>query len=70
VTDELNVKALDFVDQEADLVEYEIGLLPNLLGPKHGKRYPLVRQAIASYGLGGDFGSRQPGLSRCGKHSR
>jgi isoleucyl-tRNA synthetase len=47
VTDELNVKALDFVEQEADLVEYEIGLLPNLLGPKHGKRYPLLRQAIA-----------------------
>jgi isoleucyl-tRNA synthetase len=46
VTDELNVKALDFVEQEADLVEYEIGLLPNILGPKHGKRYPLLRQAI------------------------
>jgi isoleucyl-tRNA synthetase len=48
VTDELNVKALEFVAQEADLVEYEIGLLPNLLGPKYGKRFPLLRQAIAA----------------------
>jgi isoleucyl-tRNA synthetase len=48
VTDELNVKALEFVDKEADLVEYEIGLLPNVLGPKHGRRFPLVRQAIAA----------------------
>jgi isoleucyl-tRNA synthetase len=50
VTDELNLKALEFVEQEADLVEYEIGLLPNLLGPKHGKRFPLVRKAIAAAG--------------------
>jgi len=48
VTDELNVKALEFVEQEADLVEYEIGLLPNLLGPKHGKRFPLLRKAVAA----------------------
>ena len=48
VTDELNVKALEFVAQEADLVEYEIGLLPNLLGPKHGRRFPLLRKAVAA----------------------
>jgi isoleucyl-tRNA synthetase len=48
VIDELNVKALEFVVQEADLVEYEIGLLPNLLGPKHGKRFPLLRRAVAA----------------------
>jgi len=48
VTDELNVKALEFVDKEADLVEYEIGLLPNVLGPKYGRRFPLVRKAIAA----------------------
>jgi isoleucyl-tRNA synthetase len=53
VTDELNLKALEFVEQEADLVEYEIGLLPNILGPKHGKRFPLVRQAIAAMGTEG-----------------
>jgi isoleucyl-tRNA synthetase len=48
VTDELNVKALEFVEREADLVEYEIGLLPNVLGPKHGKRFPLLRKAVAA----------------------
>ena len=48
VTDELNVKELEFVDSEGDLVEYEIGLLPNLLGPKHGPRFPLLRKAVAA----------------------
>jgi isoleucyl-tRNA synthetase len=48
VTDELNVKALEFADKEADLVEYEIGLLPSILGPKHGRRFPLVRKAVAA----------------------
>jgi len=48
VTDELNVKVLEFVDQEADLVSYEIGLLPNVLGPKHGRRFPLLRKTVAA----------------------
>jgi isoleucyl-tRNA synthetase len=48
VIDELNVKLLEPVSGEAELVEYEIGLLPNLLGPKHGRRFPEVRQAVAN----------------------
>jgi len=48
VAEELNVKGLEFVEREGDLVEYEIGLLPQILGPKHGKRYPLLRQAVAA----------------------
>jgi len=48
VADELNVKEVAFVDREAELVEYEIGLLPNLLGPKHGRRFPLLRRAVAA----------------------
>jgi isoleucyl-tRNA synthetase len=48
VTDELNVKALEFVEEESDLVRYEIGLLPNVLGPKHGRRFPLLRKRVAS----------------------
>jgi len=48
VTDELNVKSLEFVREEAALVEYEIGLLPNLLGPKYGKRFPLLRRSVAA----------------------
>ncbi len=52
VTEELNVKALEFVEQEGDLVEYEIGLLPNVLGPKHGKRFPLLRRAVGAQDAG------------------
>jgi isoleucyl-tRNA synthetase len=48
VTDELNVKVLEFVASEADLVEYEIGLLPNVLGPKHSRRFPLLRRAVSA----------------------
>ncbi len=48
VADELNVKEIRFVESEAELVDYEIGLLPNLLGPKHGPRFPRLRQALAS----------------------
>jgi isoleucyl-tRNA synthetase len=52
VTDELNVKALESVDSEGELVEYEIGLLPNILGPKHGRRFPLLRKAVAAADAG------------------
>ena len=52
VTDELNVKAIEFVDKEADLVKHEIGLLPNILGPKYGKRFPLLRKAVAGADAG------------------
>jgi len=66
VTDELNVKRLEFVEQEADLVEYEIGLLPNVLGPKYGRRFPLLRKAISA-GTAADAGAMarrfQAGLS-------
>ena len=62
VIDELNVKALEFVEQEADLVEYEIGLLPNVLGPKHGKRYPLLRRAVGALDAGALARRFQTGL--------
>ncbi len=46
VTDELNVKSLEFVEEEGRLVSYK--LLPDnkLLGPKFGARFPKVRQAL------------------------
>ena len=62
VTEELNVKALEFVEQEADLVEYEIGLLPNVLGPKHGRRFPLLRRAVAGQDAGALARRFQAGL--------
>jgi isoleucyl-tRNA synthetase len=46
VTDELNVKALEFVAGAGQLVSYRI--LPNnqLLGPRFGARFPKVRAAL------------------------
>jgi isoleucyl-tRNA synthetase len=52
VSDELNVKEVEFVAEEADLVRYEIGLLPNILGKKHGRRFPRLRQAVAALDAG------------------
>ncbi len=48
VQDELNVKALEFVQDPKQLVSYRI--LPNnrLLGPKFGKLFPKVRAALAA----------------------
>jgi isoleucyl-tRNA synthetase len=47
VADELNVKALAFVDRAGELVQYR--LLPDnkLLGPKFGPLFPKVRAALA-----------------------
>jgi isoleucyl-tRNA synthetase len=47
VVDELNVKALEFVAEAGELVNYK--MLPNLklVGPKLGKLVPAVRQALA-----------------------
>jgi len=46
IADELNVKTLQLVEQEAELVTYK--LLPNnrLLGPKFGAMFPQVRAAL------------------------
>jgi isoleucyl-tRNA synthetase len=48
VTDELNVKAFEFVAEEGKLVSYR--LLPDnkLLGPKFGPKFPKVRAALAA----------------------
>jgi isoleucyl-tRNA synthetase len=48
VTDELNVKAFEFVAEEGTLVSYR--LLPDnkLLGPKFGPKFPKVRAALAA----------------------
>ena len=48
IVDELNVKEMDFVQQAEELVRREIHLLPQLLGPKHGRLFPKLRQAVQS----------------------
>jgi isoleucyl-tRNA synthetase len=47
VLDELNVKEIDFVREADNLVHYEIGLNPRLLGKKHGRLFPKLRQTVA-----------------------
>jgi isoleucyl-tRNA synthetase len=47
VLDELNVQELEFVREAHDLVHYEIGLNPRILGKKHGRLFPKLRQAVA-----------------------
>ena len=46
VLDELNVKEIEFVREASDLVHYEIGLLPQILGKKHGPLFPKLRSAV------------------------
>ncbi len=47
ITEELNVKEETLVSDAAELVTYEINLLPNLLGPKYGRLFPKLRKAVA-----------------------
>jgi isoleucyl-tRNA synthetase len=46
ITAELNVKELDFVSEEADLVSYAVKPNYRALGPRFGKRMPLVAAAV------------------------
>jgi isoleucyl-tRNA synthetase len=46
VTAELNVKQLDFVSEEADLVSYVVKPNYRALGPRFGKRMPQVAAAV------------------------
>jgi isoleucyl-tRNA synthetase len=46
VLDELNVKEIDLLREAGELVHYEIGLNPRLLGRKHGRTFPKLRTAV------------------------
>jgi isoleucyl-tRNA synthetase len=46
VTAELNVKELDFVSEEADLVSYQVKPNYRALGPRFGKHMPQVAAAV------------------------
>ncbi len=48
VTAELNVKQLDFVSDESELVSYEVKPNYRSLGPRFGKRMPQVAAAVAA----------------------
>ncbi|MEN8098350.1 MAG: DUF5915 domain-containing protein, partial [Chloroflexota bacterium] len=46
--DEINVKHLEVVKEVGDLVQYRLLPVNRLLGPKFGKQFPAVRQALGS----------------------
>jgi isoleucyl-tRNA synthetase len=48
VTDELNVKSLEFAENEAELVTYRLMPENRALGPKFGPLFPKVRAALAA----------------------
>jgi len=48
VKDELNVKEVVLTTQERELVNYEILLLPHLLGKKYGKLFPKLCATVTS----------------------
>jgi len=47
ITDELNVKALEFAQNETELVTYKLLPENRVLGPKLGQMFPKVRAALA-----------------------
>ncbi len=48
IKDELNVQELALTTQKEEVVDYEIQLLPHILGKKYGRRFPKLRAAVAS----------------------
>ncbi|MGC9522011.1 MAG: isoleucine--tRNA ligase [Anaerolineae bacterium] len=46
LADELNVKDVTFVEEEGELVAYRLLPVNRVLGPKYGRRFPLVRKAL------------------------
>jgi len=48
IKDELNVKELALTTQKEEVVDYEIELLPRMLGKKYGKLFPKIRVTVAS----------------------
>jgi len=45
--EELNVKALRFVQDESELVKYQVSGIPSLLGKKHGALFPKIKASLA-----------------------
>jgi isoleucyl-tRNA synthetase len=48
ITDELNVKAFEFVEQASQLVTYQVLPDNKLLGPRFGAQFPRLRAALSA----------------------
>ncbi len=63
IADELNIKEIEFVERESDLVTYKIMPDNRKLGPKFGADFPKVRAALAAldpYGVAAAVKSGRP----------
>ncbi|HID63421.1 MAG TPA: isoleucine--tRNA ligase, partial [Anaerolineae bacterium] len=47
VVDELNVKELVFLEEASQVADYQLSLVPGLLGKKYGALFPRIRAAVA-----------------------
>jgi len=63
VTDELNVKAFEFVTEARQLVAYQVLPDNKVLGPRFGAQFPKVRAALAAADPEKVAGAVQAGLS-------
>ena len=63
IKDELNVKELALTSQKEELVDYDIHLLPQVLGKKHGPLFSKLRALVAEMDANALAQSFQKGLS-------
>ncbi|KPV65088.1 MAG: Isoleucine--tRNA ligase [Candidatus Bathyarchaeota archaeon BA1] len=63
IKDELNVKELALTTERGELVNYEIRLLPDVLGKKHGHLFPKLCALVASMDANALAQAFQRGLS-------
>ena len=62
ITDELNVKAFEFVEQASQLVTYQVLPDNKLLGPRFGAQFPKLRAALAAADPGAVAAAVQAGV--------
>jgi len=46
ITDELNVKSLRFLEDDGQVLEYQLNPIPSVLGKKYGPLFPKIRAAL------------------------
>jgi isoleucyl-tRNA synthetase len=65
IQDELNVKRVEFAQELTEAVRQRVEPNPKLLGPKYGKDYPRIRQALQAgeFSLSGDGGVNVAGVT-------
>ena len=63
LADELNVKEVTFVEEESEVVTYRLLPVNRVLGPKFGRNFPKVRQALAELNAGEAVATLNAGMT-------